>query len=206
MRTLACIATVAALAACGTSGQTAPVKNFSDQWPSHTRPYAVVVQEWTRAGQIVQDFDKVLDLKATFMSPDWRASYVRKRAELELMGKDDRAALAETQKAADNEHYEVMLFVATYRHEENELQKGERSMWRVVLTDDQGKEIRPVEIKRDRRPFEVIRAYFPHATPRDIAYVARFPRTAELLGSGASKFSLKMASARGGVELVWTAR
>ncbi len=206
MRTLACITAVAALAACGTSGQTAPVKNFSDQWPSRARPYAVVVQEWTRTGQIVQDFDKVLDLKATFMSPDWRASYVRKRAEIELMGKDDRAALTEAQKAADSEHYEVMLFVATYRYEENELQKGERSMWRVVLADDQGKEIRPVEIKRDRRSFEVMRAYFPHATPQHIAYVARFPRTAELLGSGASKFSLKMASARGGVELVWTAK
>lgn len=205
MRAFACIAAVAALAACGSSGQTAPVKNFSDQWPSHARAYDVVVSEWTRSGQIVDDFDKVLDLKATFMSPDWRAAYVRKRADLELMGDEERASLTAEQKAADTEHYEVLLFVATYRHEENELQKGEKSMWRVVLADDQGNEIRPVEIKRDRRSYGAIHAYFPHTTPRHITYVARFPRSAELLGSGASKFSLKMASARGGVELVWTA-
>ena len=206
MKRAVAIAAVAVLAACGTSGQTAPVQNFSDQWPSRARPYDEVLQDWTRAGKIVHDFDRVLDVKATFMSPDWRAAYVRKRAEAELMGDVERARLTDEQKAADDAHYEVALFVATYRHEENELQKGEKSMWRIVLADDQGNEIRPVEIKRDRRPPEVIRAYFPDTTPRHIAYVARFPRSAELLGAGAGKFSLKMASARGGVELVWTAK
>jgi hypothetical protein len=207
VRTATAIAVAASLliAACGSRSQSAPAR-FTDAWPAKPRAYETVTDEWTRSGRVIRGYDKVLQVTATFMSPEWRAAYVAKRSNVELMGREERETLTAQQRAAAEELYEVELLVATYRYEENELQKGEKSMWRIVLVDGEGNEVRPVEIKRDRRPFEVIRAYFPKAKSFHTPYIARFPRTLSLLGEGSRKFSLKMASARGGVELVWTAR
>ncbi|RMH44960.1 MAG: hypothetical protein D6689_01175 [Deltaproteobacteria bacterium] len=190
-------------AACGgATGDRAPAP-FRTDWPASARPYDRVVREWTRSGHLVADFDKVLDVSATFLSPDWRAAYVDFTARRERLSADARARLAAAQRRADAEAYEVELFVATYRHEENDLQRGAKSTWRVVLVDAEGREIAPTEIRRDRRPFEVLRTIFPHARPHQVAYVARFPRAVDLLSG--RQFSLRIGSARGTVELVWTA-
>ena len=193
-----------AAGSCG-GGHSAPAR-FDESWPSKTRDYEIVTAEWTRNGTIVKDYDKVLQVSATFLSSEWRAAYVSKRTEMELLGDEARAVLTAEQQSASEEYYEVELLVSTYRYEENELQKGDRSMWRIALVDDKGNEVLPADIRRDRRAYEVLRAFFPHAKEFHTPYVARFPRTITLLGDGARKFTLKMASARGGVELVWTAK
>lgn len=205
MRLAATIAITLATAACGATAENAPAR-FSDSWPTATRSFAAVAADWTRSGNLVSGYDKVLEVSATFLSPEWRAAYVSERSKSELMGAEARDALVSAQQADAREFYEVELLVATYRHEENELQKGDKSMWRVALADDQGNEILPVEIRRDRRSFEVLRTYFPELDRFHTAYIARFPRTLDLMREGARRFSLKIASARGGVELVWTAR
>lgn len=204
MRTVVASALAVAFAACS-SAQSSPAR-LSAEWPNATRSYPTVTDEWTRSGRVIQGFDKVLEVSATFLSPEWRAAYVAKRAKVELMGDEAREALAAEQRAASEQYYEVELLVSTYRHEENDLNRGDRSTWRVVLVDDEGNEVAPTEIKRDRRPREVIRAYFPAFELFHTPYIARFPRTVELLGPDARKLSLKIASVRGGLELVWTAR
>jgi hypothetical protein len=199
------VALAGVLAGCGSSGQRA-ASPFGEAWPDRARSYEQAVEDWTRTGSFVRDFDRVLEVSATFLAPDWRAAYIEHRAEREMLGRDRRAELVAEQRTAAESYYEVELFVTTYRYEENDLQKGEKSTWRVTLLDDDGNELRPVEIQRDRRPPEIIRSYFPHARDGATAYVARFPRTQLVMGDGARKFSLTVASARGGVELVWTAR
>jgi hypothetical protein len=59
------------------------------------------------------------------------------------------------------------------------------------------------EIKRDRRPRSEIAADFPAMGDFHEPYVARFPRTVNLLRPGAQRFSLKVTSSQVGVELVW---
>jgi sugar phosphate isomerase/epimerase len=188
-----------------TSSQTAPVR-FDSSWPSQTPEHGEATETWTRSGRIIRDYDRVLEVFATFLSPEWRASYVGRRAKRELLGAEAVRALTEEQQTIAEAYYEVALAVATYRHEDNDLQKGERSMWRVVLVDDQGNELRPEEIRRDRRQLAVLRAYFPHVRAFHTVYVARFPRTIELMRPGATRFTLIVSSAVGGVELVWNAR
>jgi hypothetical protein len=204
---LAAVATVAGCrgmpgVASGESGTVA----LQDRWPSKVRDYGSVVRDWTRTGRLVEDYDRILEVRATFKSPEWRAAYVRHKAKRELLPSPETEALRKAELAASKEFYEVELLVSTYEHRENDLQKGEKSVWRLALVDDQGNEVRPVEVKRDRRPRAVIAAYFPELDDFHTPYVARFPRTIELLRPGARRFSFKMASSRGGVELVWRAR
>jgi len=180
--------------------------SFRDDWPESAPRYGDVVEQWTRSSRVLDNFDRVLDVHATFLSPAWRAAYVDERAKREMMGDEARAELANEQRAAMSELYEIELLVSTYLHRENDLHKGERSMWRVVLVDDRGNEVRPIAIERDRRKRSVIKTYFPHMTDFHTPYIARFPRTVDLLRRDARAFSLRIASARGGVELVWENR
>ncbi len=196
---------VAIVAGIACSSAPPPVA-FSDAWPSRAGDYDAVNERWTRSAKLTRDYDKILEVHATFKSPAWRAAYVSRRAKTEKMTRAAANELAAKERATASEVYEVELIVATYRFEEDDLSRGERSMWRVALVDDEGNELRPIEIVKDRRPFEVVRAYFPNHTQQHTPYVARFPRNVDLLGGGSRKFKLVVGSARGGVELVWRAK
>ena len=195
-------------AACASSP---PPVQLSDQWPARAGEYRDVTRKWTRHGRERTSpddkgnvFDQALDVVATFKSPEWRAAYVQYRAEHNQLPASEVAALTAREKADSQQHYEVMLLVATYDRRLNELQKGARSVWRVALVDAAGAEIVASEIKRDRRPRSEIAADFPELGDFHEPYVARFPRTVNLLRPGAHRFSLKVTSSQVGIELVWS--
>lgn len=191
------------LGACATTG---PV-SLSGAWPQTPGSYGEVQRAWTRHGSIRDGYDQVLSVHATFKSPAWRAAYVEHMARNQRLPGNERQMLVEqSQKAVSEGPYEVELLVTTYDWRENDLNKGERSIWRIALVDDRGNEVEPVSIQRDRRPREVVRAEFPDLDDFAVPYIVRFPRTIEVLRPDARKFSLKMASSRGAVELVWQGR
>jgi hypothetical protein len=194
---------VAPLAACG--GPQAV--DLSPSWPERADDYDDAYRAWTRHGRIRKDYQQVLDLYATFKAPAWRAARVAHLADTQSLSPEARQRLhAEQVKAAEEEPYEVQLLVTTHDFRENDLSRGESSIWRLVLVDDRGNEVEPVEIKRDRRPIEVLRSEYPDMGDFAMAYIVRFPRTIEVLRPDATKFSLKMASVRGAVNLVWNRR
>lgn len=188
----------------------APVE-LSNDWPSKAGDYREVTRTWTRHGRkrsgLGDDHDhlmeQTLDVRATFKSPEWRAASIAFRARRHKLPPIEIAALTERERADAAANYEVALLVSTYDRRANDLQKGIRSIWRVALVDDAGAEILPTEIKRDRRPRSQISADYPHLGDFHQAYVARFPRTVDLMRPGARRFSLKVTSALAGVELIW---
>jgi hypothetical protein len=78
-------------------------------------------------------------------------------------------------------------------------------VWRVVLVDEKGNEIPPLEIIKDRRPAFTVRADFPALGDFATPYIARFPRTTPLLGPNVKSLRLRLFGVRGGVEVVWNA-
>lgn len=179
---------------------------LTDTWPGTTRSYEEATRDWTRHGKMWKDLEPLIEVYATFASPEWRAAYVAERTKRERLPSDAQAALlaAEQKDAAD--YYDVELIVSTHDERENDLARGSRSVWRLALIDDQGNQVTPISVKRDRRPDEIVRAYFPAMHELADAYIARFPKNIELLREGASRFTLRLSSARGAVELVWPAR
>ena len=126
-------------------------------------------------------------------------------ADAQKLSVSSHQALRDEQSKAAADVYEVHLLVTTGERRENDLQKGEKSIWRLALRDDQGSEVTPSSVERDKRPVDVIRAEYPDMSDFATAYVVRFPRTLDVLRQGAKQFSIIMASTRGGVELVWQA-
>ena len=202
MRTITTLAVALLLCAAGCTAKPMNVV-LTEKWPEKPPEWDRVRRAWTRHGRITSGWDLVLNIHATFKSPEWRAAYVAERTSRQHLRPKDRLALMERHQAEEKKFYELELLVSTYDRSENDLARGKRSMWSIWLIDGFGKQVEPVSIKKDKRPRGVIREYFPDFDDFDEAYVVRFPRTIDVLHPGAKQFSLRMASAHGAVEVVW---
>lgn len=180
-----------------------PAVRLTEDWPPTTRDYASVVRDWTRKAQLHASYQEVCELVATFKSAEWRAAFARHEADLRGLVGDGREQRIAQSRAEVAGPYEVEIMVTTWDRRENDLDRGRKSVWRVVLIDDNGQEIEPLEIVRDRRPAFVVRAEFPALGEFATPYIARFPRTRPLLGPSAKRVRLRMTSTRGGLEVGW---
>jgi hypothetical protein len=151
----------------------------------------------------------VITVRATALSPEWRAAYVRELARRMKLPAGARAELEAEHKTAAAEAYVFEVLVATHKNEWNDLAKWPKSTWRVSLVGDGGREALPVKIELDRRQGAEVASWFYGYEPFYKAYVVSFPRVAAdgepLLGEGAKSMTLRIASAMGTAELVWSA-
>ncbi|NVB79497.1 MAG: hypothetical protein HOV81_13965 [Kofleriaceae bacterium] len=197
---------VAALAGCGSKP---PLVSLSDTWPSQLPDpddYGDVTDTWTRRQSLAGQYQEVLELAATFKSPEWRAVHAARDIEYRKLNGAARDQVFSMAHAEMSGPYEIELLVTTWDRRENDLDRGKKSVWRVVLVDEQGNEIEPLEIVKDKRPTFTIRADFPAYGDFATAYIARFPRSTPLLGPNAKLLRLRMSGTRGGVELAWSAQ
>jgi hypothetical protein len=194
--------------ALGACAHADPRVELTDGWPAQVasaKDYDTVTAAWTRHGELRGAYQEVVAMSATFESPEWRAAHAAREAEIRKLTPQDAAQLLAQAQADAAGPYEVELMVATWDRRENDLQRGKKSVWHVVLVDEQGKEVAPLEIVRDKRPVFVVRAEFPSLADFDESYVARFPRTAALLGPNVRALRLRMSNEQGGLELAWQA-
>ena len=200
MRWAAAIVVVAALAGCP---KPQPSPSLDGAWPVDAADYDAALARWTRSAELHRDYQMVVEVHATMRSPDWRAAFIEHSARQQRLGPQGRARLEEAQRKADQEAHEIALVVDTWDRRENDLDRRDKSVWRVVLVDEQGNEYEPIEIVRDRRPRNVIRAELPAFGDFSKAYIARFPRDARVLGPGVRQFKVRVSSPRGAVEMTW---
>ncbi len=182
---------------------------LGSEWPSDPPSLEVATKTWTRDAQSRGGFDTdkelIIDVDATFRSPQWRAAYVEHIRQQGSLSKSDIGELRASQEKEATEHHQFVLLVATHDRRINDLAKNERSSWQVRLRNSKGAEVAPTKIYKDRRPPTEVGAELPHLGPFDEIYIAEFPGDFELLGFGANEFQLRVFGARAGVELTWTA-
>jgi hypothetical protein len=188
---------------CTACAVASPPVRLTEDWPTAARDYEDVVREWTRKAELHANYQEVCELFATFKSPEWRAAHAEHDAEIRGLAGDARTQRIAQSRADAAGPYEIQLMVTTWDRRENDLDRGKKSVWRVALIDEKGQEIEPLEIVKDRRPALVVRAEFPMLGEFAVSYVARFPRTAALLGPSAKQVRLRMSSTRGGLEVRW---
>jgi hypothetical protein len=188
------------LAACTVSN---PAVRLTEDWPASPRDYTRVVHDWTRKAQLHASYQEVCELAATLKSAEWRAAFAQQDADVRgLVGEGREQRIAQSRAEAAGP-YELEIMLTTWDRRENDLDRGKKSVWRVVLIDESGQEIEPLEIVRDRRPAFVVRAEFPSLGEFATPYIARFPRTRPIFGPGAKQVRLRVSSTRGGLELDW---
>ncbi len=191
---------LALLTACGGVD---PHVRLTEEWPAKVGDYEDVTAAWTRTTEMRGPYQQALHVAATFKSPAWREAHALKDADARQLVGDARTQRLAQAQAEVTGPYEVELMVTTWDRNENDLDRGKRSIWHVVLVDETDHEIAPLEIVRDKRPEFVVRAEFPAFADFAVPYIARFPRTTPVLGDGVHRVRLRMSSERGGVQLVW---
>jgi hypothetical protein len=184
--------------------ETSPPVAFSTTWPTRVAKFDDVTRAWTRSARMRNGYEESLVVSATIKSPEWRAARVARDVRFARMSPPSADALVAKEQAALADHYEVELLVATWARRENDLERGDKSVWRVALVTDDGTELLPISIKKDRRPRDVVELEHPDFGDFTVPYIATFAKDKDLFAGHAIK--LHMSSARGGVELVWNAR
>jgi len=193
------VASVVVLAACPPAPL--PPVTPSESWPDKCRDYDRVTEAWTRSAVLHGQYQEVLDVSATFKSPEWRCSHAMNEAKLGGLNDDARKQLLAKAQADMSGPYEVELMVTTWDRRENDLDHGKYSVWHVVLEDAAGNQLEPLEIVKDKRPPFTVRAEFAALGDFAVPYIVRFPHTSPVLDSHAVK--LHMSSERGQVEVAW---
>lgn len=177
--------------------------DLSGTWPTQADDFDAVNRAWTRRATLRADYSLALEVYATFHAPPWHAA--RAAREARMRGGPVEAITASAQAKAEGE-LEFGLVVTTHDRAENDLDRGDRSVWRLALVDDAGVEVPPIAIERDKRPATVLRAELPTYGDFAVAYRVRFPRAPSLLGPTVRRVTLKMWSNAGAVALRWDAR
>lgn len=191
--------------ACAACSVTYPSVRLTEDWPTTVRAYPEVVHDWTRKAQLHADYQQVCELVATFKSAEWRAAHAMHDADVRGLTGEAREQHIAQSRADLAGPYELEVMVTTWDRRENDLDRGKKSVWHVALIDDNGQEIQPLEIVKDRRPSFVVRAEFPLLGEFATPYIARFPRTTPIFGPSTKQVRLRLSSARGGLEVSWRA-
>jgi hypothetical protein len=161
-------------------------------------PYQRTTNQWTRTSELQAQYQQIIKVAATYKSMEWRIAHAEKEADARgLTGPAREQVLAQARADASGP-VEFELIVTTWDKRENDLDRKDKSSWRVRLLDTSGKEIQPLEILKDKRPYLVIRSEFPAMADFATAYIVRFPPAIN-----AADLRLRVSSERGGVEVAW---
>ena len=162
-------------------------------------PYQRVTNDWTRQTRLDGAYQQVLQLAAIYKSEAWRVAHAEKQADargLAGAARDQHLAQARADAAGP---IEIEMLVSTWDRRENDLDRGKRSIWRVRMLEN-GAEVEPIEILKDKRPLLTLRSEYPAMGDFATAYIVRFKRP-----TSASAIRVRMSSERGGVEVAWPA-
>lgn len=197
------------LAICMIAACAAPiVSNKPRAYALTPRDYETVYDLWTRDASPF-DFGRlttVLHVTATFESREFRWGYVVRYGEDFGLATDARNAMLSATLADAEQHHRFLVTLGGGKFRELDL-TNERGAWRVLLIDDRGRQVRPVEIEKINRPTPAERAYFPSVGALRQAFRLVFPVKHEdgypTIPPEATFAMLRFTGPEGQVELKW---
>jgi hypothetical protein len=172
----------------------------------HASQYVDQLKRWTRHGHLQDEFDAALDVDATLRAPEFRAAYAEKWIAVFRIGPVDAARTRDELMAEGADTFEFHAELATHRYELNDL-TSMKSVWRLTLIDDQGREVTPREVVLTKARRELEMEFYPYAGLFTRGWRIRFPRTLPsgqpLVTAETKSLTLRIAGPQGSVDLVW---
>ena len=172
------------------------------------RQYVDELKKWTRSGHLRNDFDEALTVNATFRSPEFRAAYAEKWVTTYRMGPDDAARTRERLRSEAGDMWEFHIESSAHRWEINDF-SSKKSVWRVALVDDQGREVTAKAIIATTAHRELEMEFYPYANIFSRGWTLRFPKTlrrrlAAWSGPQTRTLTLRISGPIGSIDLVWS--
>lgn len=206
LRRSAAIAAVALLALAGCGARRLPMRPTARSYTPDD--YSQLYGDWTRSSDEFA-FDRLQDIlhvTATFESWEFRWAYVVRYAADYSLATDDRTRILRSTLADAQERHRFFVTMVGNRYRESDLTDA-GSAWRVLLVDSDGRQTRPVEVTRLRRPGAAERVYFPSVTAQRHTFRIAFPTQHEdgtpVIAHDAPEIVLRFTGAEGTVDLRW---
>lgn len=192
--------------ALGCGGRKLPIQPASRSFTADD--YERIYDDWTRDSDEFA-FDRlqdVLHVTATFESWEFRWAYVVRYAADYSLQTDERTRLLRSTLADAQQRHRFFVTMVGNRYRESDL-TDERSAWRVLLVDETGRQVRPIEVTRVRRPGAAERVYFPSVSQQRqafrIAFPTQHPDGTPVIAPDAAEITLRFTGAEGTVDLRW---
>jgi hypothetical protein len=174
--------------------------------PPAASEYVDMLKKWTRSGHLLADFDEALTVNATFRSPEFRAAYAEKWIKTYRTGPDEEARTRERLMSEGADTWEFHIESSAHRWEINDF-SSQKSIWRLALVDDTGREVTPKEVRSTTARREVETDFYPYANIFSRGWTVRFPKTlvdgSPLAGPNTKTITLRFAGPMGVIDLVW---
>ena len=205
MRERACIAlALTLLAGCGSRALSMrpSARSFTPD------DYSDIYSDWTRnSDEFAFDrLEDILHVSATFEAWEFRWAYVVRYASDYSLRTEERTRLLRSSLADAQERHRFFVTMVGNRYRESDLTDS-RSAWRVLLVDTEGRQTRPVEVTRVRRPGAAERVYFPTVSVQRHTFRVAFPTQHEdgtpVIAPDAREIVLRFTGAEGTVDLRW---
>lgn len=197
---------VLALAVIGCGGRPLPIRPSARSFTAGD--YERIYTDWTRESD---DFsfgrlEDVLHVTATFESWEFRWAYVVRYAADYSLRTEERTRLLRSTLADAQERHRFFVTMLGNRYRESNL-TDERSAWRVLLIDEEGRQTRPIEVSRIRRPGAAERVYFRSVSEQRQTFRVAFPTQhrdgTPVIALDAGHVVLRFTGAEGTVDLRW---
>ncbi|MCC6877435.1 MAG: hypothetical protein IT378_24225 [Sandaracinaceae bacterium] len=195
---------LAALLACG-----GPALHIRPSARSFTpEDYERVYQSWTREADefAFGRLESMIHVTATFESWEFRWAYVVRYASDYSLRTEERTRLLRSSLADAQERHRFLVTLAGNIFRESDL-TDERSAWRVLVVDADGRQSRPIEVQRLRRPGAAERVYFPSVSPQRQIFRIAFPTQhrdgTPVIAPDARHVLLRFTGPEGRVDLRW---
>lgn len=172
-----------------------------------TPAYVDSRDDWTRQGEVWEDFQGRLFVDATLKNEQFRREYVREYTRLFALTPDQATALLASELAEEEEQHVVMAAVFFGNPDWEELDPS-HGIWAVRLQNDAGDWLPPTQVKRLDTDNPTWRQLYPFIDPHDAFFELRFDRQLDdgtpLVRSGAP-VHLVIAGAPAQMKLTWRA-
>jgi hypothetical protein len=203
-----------ALAGCG--AQSTALVDFAETPRSYVpSDYRTVYGRWTRTAHVSRDYDTSLDVSATLKSYDFRWAYAVRSASLYQLPVAEQEKLLARQLGELRAAHEVHLWVTAARPEWVDFARN-KTLWRITLADDQGREVQPLEVRPLKTPPAEVEAFFPvprrneafHGfyTPWLVRFPSKLPDGTPFITTETRAVTMRLAGVLGAAELRWTAK
>jgi hypothetical protein len=200
---------LASLAVCSCAPPVVPLKPVSQHYTA--ADYDAVYERWTRHARAF-DFGQlrsVLNASATFEAPEFRWAYVVRYTEDYAIAPETRTDMLRQSLADADLHHRFVVTLGNGRPKELDLTSPE-SAFRIVLVDDRGRTLAPIEITRVRKPSVAERSYFQTISPYRLAFrvvfAAKDGQGLPTLAPDAHYAVLRLTGPGGQVDLKWEFR
>jgi hypothetical protein len=142
--------------------------------------YGGIYERWTRSSHPFDfgELRSVLHATATFESREFRWAYVVRYADDFELATDARNAMLTASLADAEQHHRFFVTIGGGRPREMDL-TDEEGAWRVLLLDDRGRQVRPIEIQALGKGTPAEKVYFPSVSPFRRAFRLVFPAAHE---------------------------